>query len=122
MPLFRIIFSVTLLTATMASALTIVGYDSATNDRFSSGYPGNPVVNSSVSFLGAGYDLSGVGWNPANVTQSFAMISDQYFVYSNHYGPGSTLDFYSPTQGTVVSYAVSATSYHFTFNGVTNGY
>ena len=122
MSLFRIIFSLTLLTATMASALTIVGYDSATNDRFSSGYPGNPVVNNSVSFLGAGYDLSGVGWNPANVTQSFAMISDQYFVYSNHYGPGSTLDFYSPTQGTVVSYDVSATSYHFTFNGQTSDF
>lgn len=122
MSLFRIILSLTLLTTTMARALTIVGYDSATNDRFSSGYPGNPVANSSVSFLGAGYDLSGVGWNPANVTQSFAMISDQYFVYSNHYGPGSTLDFYSPTQGAVVSYGVSATSYHFTFNGQTSDF
>ncbi len=121
-PMFRIILSFILLTTTMARALTIVGYDSATNDRFSSGYPGNPVANASVSFLGAGYDLSGVGWNPADSSQSFAMISDQYFVYSNHSGPGSSLDFYSPTQGTVVSYGVSATTYQFSYNGQTSDF
>lgn len=120
--MFRIILSFILLTATLARALTIVGYDSATNDRFSSGYPDNPVANTSVSFLGAGYDLSGVGWNPNDITQSFAMISDQYFVYSSHSGPGSTLDFYSPTLGTVVSYGVSATTYHFTYNGQTSDF
>lgn len=122
MSMFRVILSFILLTGTMARALTIVGYDSSTNDRFSSGYPGNPVANGSVSFLGAGYDLSGVGWNSADSTQSFAMISDQYFVYSNHYSPGSTLDFYSPTLGTVVSYGVSATTYHFTYNGQTSDF
>lgn len=121
-PLFRIILPLILLSATMARGLTIVGYSSAADDRFSSGYPDNPVPNASVSFLGAGYDLSGVGWNPANVTQSFAMISDQYFVYSNHYSPGSTLDFYSPTLGTVVSYDVSSTTYHFTYNGQTSDF
>ncbi len=120
--MFRIILSFILLTATLARALTIVGYDSATNDRFSSGYPDNPVANTSVSFLGAGYDLSGVGWNPNDITQSFAMISDQYFVYSSHSGPGSTLDFYSPTLGTVVSYGASATTYHFTYNGQTSDF
>ena len=45
MSMFRVILSSILLTATMAKALTIVGYDSATNDRFSSGYPNNPVAN-----------------------------------------------------------------------------
>ncbi len=122
MPMYRIILTFILLTATMAKALTIVGYDSATNDRFSSGYPNNPVPNASASFLGVGYDLSGVGWNPALITQSFAMISDQYFVYSNHFGPGSTLEFYSPTLGTVVSYGVSATRHHFTYNGQTSDF
>lgn len=116
-----IILSLTLQVVTAASALTIVGYDPATNDRFSSGYPGSPVANTSASFLGAGYDLSGVGWNPGNNTQSFAMISDQYFVYSNHYAPGSTVDFFSPTLGTVVSYGVSST-YNFTFNGQTSDF
>ncbi|MFN0076734.1 MAG: PEP-CTERM sorting domain-containing protein [Prosthecobacter sp.] len=111
-----------LLTATTASALTIVGHNSATNDRFISGYASFPVENSSVSFLGNGYDLSGVGWNPSNTTQSFAMISDQFFVYANHYAPGSTLNFYSPTLDTVVSYGVSATSYHYTFNSQTSDF
>lgn len=110
------------LAATPAGALTIVGYNPDVNDRFDSGYPSTPVENTSVSFLGNGYDLSGVGWNPGLTTQSFAMISDQYFVYSNHYAPGSTMNFYSPASGTVVSYAVSGTTYHFTFNGQTSDF
>jgi len=110
-----------LLTATTASALTIVGYDSATNDRFTSGYPLSPVPNSSVSFLGNGYDLSGVGWSAADSTRHFAMISDEYFVYANHHGPLGSLNFYSPTLGTVVNYGVSA-AYNFTFNSQTSDF
>jgi hypothetical protein len=120
--LHRFIFLFVLLTATAARALTIVGYDSATNDRFSSGYPLSPVVNTSVSFLGNGYNLSGVGWNSGNATQSFAMISNQYFVYANHYAPGPTMSFHSPTLGSVVSYTVSATRYNFTFNNQTSDF
>lgn len=111
-----------LLAATPAGALTIVGHDPDVNDRFDSGYPSTPVPNSSLSFLGSGFDLSGVGWNPDLATQSFAMISDQYFVYSNHYAPGSTMNFYSPATGSVVSYGVSGTSYHFTYNGQTSDF
>lgn len=124
MNLFPVIGCFAFLAATAANALTIVGYDSATNNRFASGYPLVPVENNSVSFLGNGYDLSGVGWNAANSAQSFAMISDQYFVYANHYGPGagSTLNFYSPTLNTVVSYGVSSTTYNFTFNGQTSDF
>jgi hypothetical protein len=116
-----IIASLILLSAPAVRALTIVGYDPATNDRFASGYPSSPVENTSVSFLGNGYDLSGVGWNPGNPTQSFAMISDEYFVYANHYGPGASLNFYSPTLGTVVNYGVGA-AYNFTFNGQTSDF
>ena len=111
-----------LLAASTARALTIVGYDSATNDRFSSGYASSPVANTSLSFLGTGYDLSGVGWNPGNTSQSFAMISDQFFVYANHYAPGSTMSFFSQTLGSVVSYGVNATTHHFTFNGQTSDF
>lgn len=111
-----------LLAASTARALTIVGYDSATNDRFSSGYASSPVVNTSPSFLGAGYDLSGVGWNPGNTSQSFAMISDQFFVYANHYAPGSTMSFFSQALGSVVNYGVSATTHHFIFNGQTSDF
>jgi hypothetical protein len=122
--LFQVTGFFALLAATSANALTIVGYDSATNDRFTSGYPTAPVENTSASFLGNGYDLSGVGWNATNSAQSFAMISDQHFVYANHYGPGagSTLNFYSPTLDTVVSYGVSSTTYNFTFNGQTSDF
>jgi len=107
-----------LLTVSTANGLTIVGYDPATNDRFASGYPSAPVPNTSASFIGAGLDFSGVGWNPLLVTQSFAMISDQYFVFANHYQPGSTMSFLSPTllaanpgnpAAAVVSATVSAT-------------
>lgn len=120
---FRLVTAlILLLTATTASALTIVGYDSATNDRFTSGYPSSPVENTSVSFLGNGYDLSGVGWSSTDSTRSFAMISDQYFVYANHHAPGSTMNFFSPTLGSVVSYGVSATSYNFTYNGQTSDF
>ena len=38
------------------------GYSDADNNRFASGYPNNPVPNTSPSFIGAGYDWSGVGW------------------------------------------------------------
>lgn len=105
-----------------AQALTIVGYDSATYDVYSGGYPTAPVGNSSPTFVGAGLDLSGVGWNSANPTQSFAMISDQYFVYANHYAPGSSMSFLSPVTGQVVTYAVSSTTYHFTYNGETSDF
>ncbi len=118
----RLAIALLLLTVSTASGLTIVGYDPATNDRFTSGYPSSPVENTSVSFLGNGYDLSGVGWSSTDSTRSFAMISDQYFVYANHHAPGSTMNFFSPTLGSVVSYGVSATSYNFTFNSQTSDF
>lgn len=110
-----------LLTAATASALTIVGYDPAVNNRFDSGYPTAPVENGSLSFLGNGFDLSGVGWNPGLTTQSFAMISDQYFVFSAHYAPGATMNFLN-SSGQVVSYGVSSTTYNFTYNGQTSDF
>ena len=39
------------------------------------------------------------------------MISDQYFVYANHYAPGSSSSFYSPISSSVVTYSVSASSF-----------
>lgn len=110
-----------LLTAVAARALTIVGYDPAVNNRFDSGYPTTPVENSSLSFLGNGFDLSGVGWNPGLTTQSFAMISDQYFIFSAHYAPGATMNFLN-SSGEVVSYGVSGTTYNFTYNGQTSDF
>lgn len=108
-----------MLTCASTQALTIVGYDTGTNNRFASGYPTAPVPNSSLSFIGAGMDWSGVGWDAGLSTRSVAMISDQYFVFASHYTPGSTIQFLSPTLLTanpgnpaaaVVSYTVQSTT------------
>lgn len=108
-----------MLTCASAQALTIVGYDAGTNNRFASGYPTAPVPNSSLSFIGAGMDWSGVGWDAGLSTRSVAMISDQYFVFASHYTPGSTIQFLSPTllaanpgnpAAAVVSYTVQSTT------------
>ena len=47
-----------------AVAITINDSTAARNDRFASGYPNGPLVpNTDPSFIGLGYDWSGVGWN-----------------------------------------------------------
>jgi hypothetical protein len=103
-----------------AQAVTIIGYTGAANDRFSSGYATAPVPNTSGSFIGAGLDFSGVGWNPALTTQSFTMISDEYFVFASHYPPSSSISFFSPTlyaahpgdpASAVVTYSVSGVTH-----------
>lgn len=106
------------LSALTARAVSIVNYNAAVNDRFASGYPTTPTANGSVNFVGAGLDWSGVGWDSALPSRSVAMISDQYFVFANHYQPGSTIQFLSPILGTVVSYSVqSATRLNSPVNG-----
>ena len=66
--------------------LSIRVYDPARHDRFSSGYPSSPVIN--TNFHADYYDFSGVGWNVTNPVQSFALISPRHFVGANHYKPG----------------------------------
>src|SRR5438105_15517480 len=68
----------------------IAGYDPnspashATFDRFSGGYPTAPVANTSPSFIGGNYDLSGVGWS-ANVPGfGITLISPQHFLGAFH--------------------------------------
>ncbi len=90
-------------------ALIINGENAEDNYRFESGYPGAPVPNTSPNFFAAGYDLSGVGWG-TDSTQSFTMISDQYFVFATHYQPpNSSIFFYSPADNAVVSYTIDTT-------------
>jgi hypothetical protein len=102
-----------LIAVSTASALDIDGYDPALHDRFSSGYPTAPVPNTSASFIGAAYDWSGVGWNSANPEQSFAMISDRYFVYAEHFAPGPTISFLTSSH-TVFTANVSSTLFQAT--------
>lgn len=101
--------------AVSAQAVTIVGYDPALHDRFASGYPTTPVVNSSAGFVGAGYDFSGVGWSTGEPQKSITMISDQYFVYSGHYPIGSSISFRA-ADGTILTYTVD-TSFSFAPTG-----
>lgn len=102
-----------------AQALTVVGYDANTNNRFAGGYPTAPVPNGSTSFIGAGMDWSGVGWDAGLSTRSVTMISNQYFVFAAHYAPGTTIKFLSPTllaanpgnpAAAIVSYTVQSTT------------
>lgn len=71
------------------SAVTITGYSSAENDRFSSGFPLDPVDNNGASFVGAPYDWSGVGWSTTTYASSsykgFGLLSPMHFLTAQHY-------------------------------------
>ena len=89
------------LLARPAVAGEIVGYDPAnptshaTYDRYTSGFPNAPVMNSSSAFVGAGLDLSGVG-NRLGSNWGVTLVSPQHFVTANHvglYAPGEQVRF-----------------------------
>ena len=98
-----------LVCASLAFAVDINGYSSTHNDRFSSGYPTVPIANTNSNFIGLGYDLSGIGWNASNPAQSVALLGPQFFLYGNHYYPGTSLQF-STGDGQVKTYSISAIS------------
>ena len=91
-----------------AWSLVIFNESAAANNRFSSGYPSAPVPNTSSSFVGKGYDFSGVGWSALDSKQSVTMVSAQYFVAAAHHEVpvGSTLVFQNRT-GQLKSYTVA---------------
>jgi len=74
-----------------ARALDVTGYSAPVNDRFSSGFPTNPVPNTGGSFVGADYDWSGVGWDSANPTKGFGFITPQHYLVARHYGGAATI-------------------------------
>jgi len=98
---------------TVSFGLVVNGYSSAVNDRFSSGYTApvtSPVANSDPTFVGKGYDWSGVGWLSYDLTGSVALLGPQFFLYANHYyvpPVDSTVQF-SPANNVVKSYVVAA--------------
>ncbi|HVU23832.1 MAG TPA: trypsin-like serine protease [Opitutus sp.] len=94
--------------ANPARALTVYGYDSATDERFTSGFPSSPVEN--PSFFLSGYDLSGIGWEDTGHF-GVTLISSQYALTAAHVAPapGSTLDFVN-ADGALKQYTVD-TSY-----------
>jgi hypothetical protein len=96
-----------------AHAGVIYGYDPAsqtshdTYDRFSAGFPNQPIPNASPLFVGAGVDLTGVGWHPDDPRFAVTMISPQHFVTAAHVGAGSTVNF-ANAAGQVHSYTVQS--------------
>lgn len=83
---------------TVLHALSITGYSSAVNDRFSSGYNADPVTsatpNNNPGFIGLGYNWSGVGWSDSDLTKSYGMISPQHYLVATHYGGTSKIKFF----------------------------
>jgi len=73
------------------SAIQITGYSATANDRFSSGFPTVPIENTSGSFVGAGYDWSGVGWATTDGTKGFVFLSLQLYLVANHYGGSASI-------------------------------
>lgn len=100
-----------LLGAGSARALIIYDYSAAVNNRFSSGFPSAPVENSSSSFIGDGYDFSGVGWETGSTDFGVTLISPQNFVTARHVAPanGSTVSFLN-ADGVLKTYTVASTS------------
>ncbi len=85
------LFTLTLAVAFTATALTgygmdITGYSSDEHDRFSSGYPADPVPNTSDDFVGLGFDWSGVGWSSSDSRKSFAFLSPRHYLVARHFG------------------------------------
>jgi len=81
--------------AAPAVALDVVGYSSAANDRFASGFPTAPVPNTSSSFIGLDDDWSGVAWSTTTYAASsykgFGMLSPIHFLTAQHYENGTLL-------------------------------
>jgi hypothetical protein len=77
-------------------------------DRFVSGYPTAPVPNTSTSFIGLPYDLSGIGWRDSAPIQSISLVSPRHFIGNFHVGyqVGEKLDFYDPVANVVRRYTV----------------
>jgi len=78
-------------------------------DRFVSGFPTAPVPNTSPTFIGSGFDLSGVGWFTIGPEfRSLGMVSERHFIAAAHSppAPGTQLNFYDPVSNVVRTYTV----------------
>jgi hypothetical protein len=97
----------------LASGIEIENYSATVNDRFVSGFPTNPVPNTSGSFVGAAYDWSGVGWSTADAATGFGFITPQHYLVANHYGGSTTIRLQSNdgTLRTVSQASVANTGY-----------
>jgi hypothetical protein len=78
-----------LLLPAMALALTTTNYSATVNDRFTSGFPNDPVSNTAGTFIGLDYDWSGVAWSTTTYASSsykgFGLLSPLHFLTAQHY-------------------------------------
>lgn len=113
------------LAAQMASlsAVQITGYSSSANDRFQGGYPGAPVLNTNLSFVGSGYDWSGVGWASTDATKSFGFLSPLHYLVARHYGGSATINIFGGDGQlhSVTQSSVTDTGHGVVFSGQTVG-
>ena len=103
-----------------ALALDITGYSATANDRFTSGFPSAPVLNSSGTFVGAGYDWSAVGWETGFATKGFGFLTPQHYLVAAHYGGAAAITLQSPngTLRNVTQSSVTSTGYGVVLGGV----
>lgn len=118
-----------LILSTPGWGITISSYSAAVNNRFASGFnTESPVMNTDSSFVGAGYDWSGVGWNASpgagsNVpewsrVQNFVMLSPIAAYSASHYSLTEAKDWNSDrTQVRLVNNAGQVI--HATLSGAT---
>ncbi len=111
------ILTLTAMWSPAARALIVFGYNATVNDRFCGGYATAPVNNASGSFVGSGFDWSGVGWSTSSPSQSVALITPQNFVAASHFEPaiGTTLTFFG-SDNVLHAYTVAGYS-SISFNG-----
>jgi hypothetical protein len=81
------------LTVLPASALDVFKFDPAINLRFAHGTYADVRLDENPTFLLAGHDLSGLGWEPGNF--GVTLISPRHFLTAAHVAPqpGATVSF-----------------------------
>jgi hypothetical protein len=102
-----VLFAIFGLFAGLGQAGVIVGHNPTVNNRFTGGFPAAPIANTSSSFLGAPFDLSGVGWIDSSPQFAITMITPQHFLAAAHVGTGTSVSFLG-SNGVVNSYSVAS--------------
>lgn len=114
-------FVVLALAASTTHGGVIVGYQPGsaasinTYDRFPNGLA-SPTANGSPQFIGAGLDLSGIGWRPDAPESALTLIAPRYVIGAWHVPLGPQLSF-ANAAGAVTTVTV-AQSYRLTTGGV----
>lgn len=89
------------------------------HDLYSSGFSNAPVRNSDPSFLGNGWNLTGIGFMANNGSQGVTMISPQHFVMTAHFPPSTNQISFVTAANQIRTYTIQSTTAlsTTTFNG-----